>query len=43
MESPTYKGKAAVVVRFFLDELVNDTLPPELKAKLENHLKENAA
>lgn len=41
--SVRYSGKVSIIIRFFIDKLVNDQLPKELKQELLDHLKDDAA
>lgn len=41
MASLRYSGSLAVIVRFFIDKLINDELPESLKKELEAHLNSN--
>jgi hypothetical protein len=38
LASARYSGKSGVIIRFFLNKLINDELPPALKLELEQHL-----
>jgi hypothetical protein len=38
LSSVRYGGTVAVIVRFFLNKLINDELPAELKKELQDHL-----
>lgn len=39
LTSARYGGNAAVILRFFIDKLINDELPDEIKQELELILK----
>ncbi|HEY1644834.1 MAG TPA: hypothetical protein VGF75_00425 [Candidatus Saccharimonadales bacterium] len=38
LASARYAGKSGAIIRFFLNKLINDELPPSLKTELEQYL-----
>ena len=41
IDSPRYAGLFSIITRWFWDRLINNELPPEFKAELEEYLRIN--